>query len=69
MLYNAVTRVERRHSPAIDAVYEEETSMTLGVDLEPFIILPSVLFSIIILVIIDKIGTVRGTVEDDEEEI
>lgn len=43
--------------------------MTLGVDLEPFIILPSILFSIIILVIIDKIGTVRGSVEDDEEEI
>ncbi len=43
--------------------------MTIGVDLEPFIILPSILFSIIILVVIDRIGTVRGTVDDDEEEI
>lgn len=43
--------------------------MTIGVDLEPFIILPSILFSILLLVIIDKIGTVRGTLEEDEEEI
>lgn len=43
--------------------------MTIGVDLEPFIILPSIVFSIILLVIIDKIGTVRGTLEEDEEEI
>ncbi len=43
--------------------------MTIGVDLEPFIILPSILFSIIILVVIDRIGTVRGTVDEDEEEI
>ncbi len=43
--------------------------MTLGVDLEPFIILPSILFSIIILVIIDRIGTVRGTLEEEEEEV
>ena len=43
--------------------------MTLSVDLEPFIILPSLLFSIFLLVIIDKIGTIRGTVDDEEEEI
>ncbi len=43
--------------------------MTIGVDLEPFIILPSIVFSIILLVIIDKIGTVRGTLEEDEEEV
>ena len=42
--------------------------MTIGVDLEPFIILLRLLFSIFLLVIIDRIGTIRGTVDDEEEE-
>ncbi len=42
--------------------------MTIGVDLEPFIILPSIIVSIILLVIIDRIGTIR-TRDEEEEEI
>ncbi len=43
--------------------------MVVGETLELFIVLGTILFSIFLLVIIDRIGTVRGTLEDDEEEI
>lgn len=43
--------------------------MVVGETLELFIVFGVVLFSIALLVIIDRIGVVRGTVDDDEEEV
>lgn len=42
--------------------------MDLTENLEPFVIFPAIFFTLFILVIIDRIGTVR-TVEDEEEDI
>jgi hypothetical protein len=43
--------------------------MVVGESLELFIVFGSILFSILLLVIIDRIGTVRGPLEDEEEEL
>ncbi len=41
--------------------------MEVTENLEPFIIFPAMILSIVLLVIIDRIGTVRRPAEDEEE--
>lgn len=43
--------------------------MVVGETLELFIVFGVVLFSIALLVIIDRIGVVRGPVDEEEEEV
>ena len=43
--------------------------MDLTENHEPFIIFPALIITILLLVIIDRIGTVRGPLEDEEEEV
>jgi len=43
--------------------------MVVGETLELFIVFGTVIFSIFLLVLIDRIGVVRGPLDDDEEDI
>jgi hypothetical protein len=43
--------------------------MVVGETLELFIVFGSIIFSIFLLVLIDRIGIVKGTLEDEEEEV
>jgi len=44
--------------------------MVLGITLEPLVVLTAVILSIGLLVLIDRLGTLRrGQLEDEEEEI
>ncbi len=43
--------------------------MVVGETLELYIVFGSILFSIFLLVVIDRIGTVRNRLEDDEEDL
>ena len=43
--------------------------MVVGETLELFIVFGTVIFSIFLLVVIDRIGVVRGPVDEDEEEL
>ncbi len=43
--------------------------MVVGETLELFIVFGSIVFTILLLVIIDRIGTVRTPLEDDEEDV
>ena len=44
--------------------------MVVGITLEPLVVLTAVLVSIALLVVIDRLGTLRrGELDEDEEEI
>jgi hypothetical protein len=43
--------------------------MVVGETLELFIVFGTVIFSIFILVLIDRIGVIRGPIDDDEEDL
>ena len=43
--------------------------MVVGETLELFIVFGSILFSIFLLVIIDRIGTVRTPLDEEEEDL
>jgi hypothetical protein len=43
--------------------------MVVGETMELFIVFGSIVFSLILLVIIDRIGLVKGTIDDEEEEL
>jgi len=44
--------------------------MVMGITLEPLVVLTGVFLALGLLVVIDRLGTLRrGEVEDDEEEI
>jgi len=43
--------------------------MNLTENQEPFIIFPALLLALFLLVVIDRIGAIRNTTDDDEEEV
>ena len=43
--------------------------MVVGETMELFIVFGSIIFSLILLVIIDRIGLVKGTIDEEEEEL
>jgi len=43
--------------------------MVVGETLELFIVFGSIIFSILLLVLIDRIGIVKGNLEDEEEDL
>jgi hypothetical protein len=44
--------------------------MVIGITLEPLVVLTGVILALGLLVVIDRLGTLRrGELEDDEEEI
>jgi hypothetical protein len=43
--------------------------MVVGETLELFIVFGTVIFSIFLLVLIDRIGIVRAPLDDDEEDV
>jgi hypothetical protein len=43
--------------------------MVVGETMELFIVFGSIIFSLILLVIIDRIGLVKGTTDEEEEEL
>ena len=43
--------------------------MNLTENQEPFIIFPAIIIAIVLLVLIDRIGTVRVPREEEEEEV
>lgn len=43
--------------------------MNLTENQEPFIIFPALIIGILLLVLIDRIGTIRAPKDEDEEEI
>ena len=47
----------------------EDDGMNLTENQEPFIIFPALIIAILLLVLIDRIGTVRKPKDEEEEEI
>jgi hypothetical protein len=43
--------------------------MVVGETLEVLIVFGSIIFSILLLVLIDRIGLIKGNLEDDEEDL
>ena len=43
--------------------------MDIRENVEPYIVFAVMIFSFLLLVIIDRIGVVKGATDDDEEEI
>jgi len=43
--------------------------MVVGETMELFIVFGSIIFSLILLVVIDRIGLVKGSVDEEEEEL
>jgi hypothetical protein len=43
--------------------------MNLTENQEPFVIFPAMILAILLLVLIDRIGTVRTSNEEEEEEV
>jgi hypothetical protein len=47
----------------------QEEKMNLTENQEPFIIFPALIIAILLLVLIDRIGTIRTPRDEEEEEI
>ena len=43
--------------------------MDIRESIEPYIVFAVMIFSFLLLVVIDRIGVVRGRLEDEEEEL
>jgi hypothetical protein len=43
--------------------------MDIRENVEPYIVLAVMIFSFILLIVIDRIGVVRGPVDEEEEEV